>query len=163
MKKNKRNKFLGLMLAVLMLVSSFSTVAFAAEADDSNGIPEGATVHTIEVTVPAASEETVDSGISTRMWGQQTPTISANATVTTDSFYVTDRYFAYEATVTGSASGSCGITLRYYSGLVSSMGVPVGSTMKNDWLDIGTGTYHFVLTNSSNASINVVLTYYSWA
>lgn len=165
----KLKKIFALFLAIV-LATSFSTVAFAAE--DESGIPENATKHTIEVTVePGETFDGSEDGIAPYIWNQIGHTVSGDKTYTLQ-FTVPDRYFAYEysavPTSGGTSSGSYSVSLllsAILSPLATGSGIADGANHKVDWIDLSgnSGSYQFLIINSTGTSITVSITYYSWA
>lgn len=164
----KLKKIFALFLAIV-LATSFSTVAFAAE--DESGIPENATKHTIEVTVePGETFDGSEDGITPYMWGNGTYNPPISGATYTASFSVNEKYFAYEATATTSntnVSGDCNVILMLNDAVTSiaSLYVPVNSTdspAKNDWITLYDTNYLFKITNNTNSALSVEITYYSW-
>ena len=159
-------KLIALFLA-MVLATSFATTAMAAETD--SGIPENATRHTIELTVApdGTIEGTDEDGVAPFMWDQENYTVSGDKTYTLQ-FYVSDRYFAYEMSATNSSgSGNYSVALMTNSGqtqITSKNGVADGTVYKNDWIELpGDLNYLFMISNYTGTSINVTITYYSWA
>lgn len=160
----KLKKIFALFLAIV-LATSFSTVAFAAE--DESGIPENATRHTIEVTVePGETLDGTEDGIAPYIWGQENYTVSGDKTYTRQ-FTVPDRYFAYEAVATSNGSGTCHVALMLPNCTTEVVGFLLtvnGSSDKMDWIDVTSGNnYLFRIINYATDSITVTITYYSWA
>lgn len=165
MKKHVRK-----IIALLLVISLFPVLpasVFAEEAD-GNTIPEGATRHTIELTVEPGEtlDPSDDSGVSPYIWNQGTYYPPTNGGVThIPPFTIPDRYFAYEATVRGNGSGSCAISLVLVSVNVSiaNLQVDVNCHEKLDWIDVNAGSsYKFIITNNTTSTVTVELTYYSW-
>lgn len=153
-------KMLSFVLAIVLVFGANLTTAFAAEPGDTVTEPVR---HTIEVVVEPGEE----AGIMPLMWGQFTPAIVADYVYNTDSFYVSERYFAYECKANdlngNSVNGSYTVSLMKSSARIASISRPAnGETYKLDWLDIGSGTYYFKITNSTNVDLNFTITYYSW-
>ena len=156
-------KFIVLLLTLAITLSLFSVTAFAEESYP-NGIPENATRHTIEVTLRP------EESITPFVWGDPSITMVDNHTAYTGSFYLSDRYFAYEmqgfleepgATSTESYS----VILEHTSGgMIASMsGLADGATYKKDWITINVdGTYRFRVVNNTDYTLTVYMTYYSW-
>lgn len=164
----KLKKIFALVMA-LVLATSFSTVAFAAE---ESGIPENATRHTIEVTVePGETLEGTEEGIAPYIWNQGTYNPPANGATYTAQFTIPDRYFAYEMYAT-STNGS-NVNANYEISLlhaaafsiIASSSKPInGTTYKLDWIDVNANqNYLFKISNYSSVPITVRITYYSWA
>lgn len=165
----KKNKILALLLTIAMCIG-MSTTAFAEEPaspDISDSMAE-AERHTITIEVAPGEEIGTEDGIMPLMWDEKELSIMNGGTFDLPSFYVSDRYFAYEATVTGPNgevinSGKFAVNLMYYSSIKASMsGNPNGSTYKLDWITMDSGTYYFQLLNNSPAILKFHITYYSW-
>lgn len=159
-------KVLCLTLALAMVFTITCTTAFATD-DDDHQMPEGLIGHTIEIAV----EPGEDAGIMPLIWGQTYPAVG-NVTTKTSEFVVPERYFGYEAAATDRATGGsvdggyCLIEFYKGCGSPSNMSIPInGKTYKDDWIDLheSNSTCYFKLTNNSDAIINVLITYYSWA
>lgn len=163
-------KMIALFLAMIM-ATSFATTALAAETE--SGIPEGATCHTIELTVnPDGTVEGGDeNGISPFIWNQESHTVSGNKTYTLQ-FTVPERYFAYEMKATD-ANGNA-LSTNYtvellhaatFSLLASCTQSADGNTYKVDHIDLESSneTLLFCIVNYTGVPISVTLTYYSWA
>lgn len=162
----KTNKKLFALLT-LILCMSFSATAFAEESVSSDISNPTAEVekHTIEVTLEPGSED----GIMPLIWDNPSISVMNGGTFDLPSFYVSDKYFAYEATVTGPngeviTQGKFAVALLTSGGgLKASMsGSPDGSTYKQDWITMESGTYYFRLYNNSPAILKFQITYYSW-
>lgn len=164
-------KFLSVLLAVVMTFS-LSSIAFAAE-DTSNSIPEDATRHTIELNLAPGENSievgTNENGVAPCVWGDPSMSIIDNHSAYTSSFYLTDKYFAYEMealTMDGQAIQEVYTVAFEYTGaaiLASMSGYANGNNYKNDWITIDLdGNYRFLVTNSTNSYLTVSLTYYSW-
>ena len=158
-------KFKSIFALTLALILCFSTVAFASE-DTAAGIPEYATKHTLEITLNPEDEYSVAPCI----WGDPSVSMIDHHTVNTSSFYVSDRYFAYEmeAIPASGVATSQGYTVSLvYSGAnavkASMSGNADGGLYKKDWITISTdGNYYFRITNNTDYVLNVYITYYSW-
>jgi len=162
-------KFLSVLLN-LSMVFCFSTAVFATE-NDTNGIPEYATRHTIELTL--APGETIgddsNSGVAPYIWGDPSMSLVDHNSAYTSSFYVSDRYFAYEMEATKTdgtetQQGYC-VALEYVNGgvIASMSGHADGSLYKNDWITINVdGYYRFLVSNNTDYDLRVLMTYYSW-
>lgn len=165
-------KFLAILLSTVMTLC-FSSAAFAAEGDP---IPEGLEKHVIELAV-APGETTIDpstlisgeDAIAPCIWGDPSMSIIDHYSANTSSFYVSDKYFAYEMEAIPSngvatSQGYC-VELKYVNaGTIASMsGEADGSNYKLDWITINVdGNYYFRVTNDTDYVLNVYLTYYSW-
>lgn len=157
-------KFKSIFALTLALILCFSTVAFASE-DTAAGIPEYATKHTLEITLNPEDEYSVAPCI----WGDPSVTMIDNHTVDLSSFYVSDRYFAFEmegipASGTPTSQGYS-VALRYSgaSTVASMSGNADGSNYKKDWITLpASGNYYFRVTNATNYVLTVSITYYSW-
>ncbi len=165
----KKNKILALLLTLIMCVS-FSTTAFAAEPaspDISDSMAE-VERHTITIDVAPGEEIGTEDGIMPLIWNDPTMLVMNGGTCDLPSFYVSDRYFAFEASVTGPNgeiinSGTFGVALMRNSSIkVSMSGSPNGSTYKQDWITMNSGTYYFRLFNNSPAVLKFNIKYYSW-
>ena len=137
-------RFIAVIIALIMCITT-SNIAFAAELDTP------------------AHEEIIDE-----MYDSKTVIIPANSSVTTSSFYIPDPHFAFETrgntSTGGTTSGSYLVELKHGSGTHASMNLDIdGYNYKLDWISVYAGTYYFKITNYSNTSISVVLTYYSWS
>lgn len=166
----KLKKIFALFLAIV-LATSFSTVAFAAE--NYSGIPENATKHTIEVTVePGETIDETDEEIAPYIWGTGNYSPPVNGVTYTPTMNIPERYFAFETVATttngGTTSGSYSVFLvRSVSANIASLeGSVDGQTYKRDWITIESTTatdYQFKIVNQTTTSISVTLTYYSWS
>jgi hypothetical protein len=166
----KIKTFIALTLALVMCLG-LSTTAFAAETNDS-GIPENATRHEIQITL--APEESlegniVNGGAQTYAWGNPSMNLIYHHTATTSSFYISERYFAYEMnaiplsgvatnqtyTIALKASGAGNITSMYAAA--------DGVTHKLDWIDLNNDAYYyFEVTNNTDYILVIDIIYYSW-
>lgn len=168
MKKNK--KILALLLTIVMCIG-MSTTAFAEEPaspDISDSMAE-AERHTITIEVAPGEEIGAEDGIMPLMWDETHVSVMNGGGVNTASFYVEDRYFAYEVSATGPhgetiTSGTFGVKLLTSGGgLKASMsGDADGSTYKLDWITMESGTYYFRVVNATPAILNFHIIYYSW-
>ena len=154
-------RILAILLA-LVLTIGMSTSVFAAESE--NTIPANATRHTVEVSL--APGENV---INPRIWGDPSMSIIDNHSAYTSSFYVSDKYFAFEVEgelINGTFTNEVfNVTLEYTSGgSVAGMNCYAnGSISKLDWITINVdGNYRFKVTNPTNYYLSVFITYYSW-
>lgn len=166
----KIKTFIALTLALAMCLG-LSTTAFAAETNDS-GIPENATRHEIQITL--APEESlegniVNGGAQTYAWGNPSMNLIYHHTATTSSFYISERYFAYEMNaipLSGVATNQTyTIDLKVQNaGTKTSMYAPAnGVTYKKDWIDLDTDTYYyFEVTNDTDYILVIDIIYYSW-
>lgn len=140
-------KFLAILMSLVVMVSS-SVVVFADPP---------------ELETPVTEEEPEG------MWASGTYTVPANSTLDTASFNIPDPYFAYEMTATlsggGTSSSSYRVALKKGIGTRASATYYIdGVTHKVDWINISTtGAHYFSITNNSNSTIYVTLTYYSWS
>lgn len=162
-------KFLSLLLTLCM-VFCFSTAVFAAE-DNPNGIPEYATRHTIELSLAPgeAIGEDSNSGVAPCIWGDPSMSLVDHHSAYTSSFYVSDKYFAYEMEAlktdgTPTSQGYCVAFEHINGGVIASMsGNADGGNYKNDWITINTdGYYRFLVSNNTDYYLTVSITYYSW-
>lgn len=150
-------KFFSLLLALIMCIP-FSNVAFATEMPAVKAT-------TVEFTVDANSE----SAIMPRIWNQVSYTLNSQTITYGLRFNVPDRYFAYEASAVatngGTATGnfSASLMLNASITLASIAGNANGTVYKNDWIDLGSGDYLFKVSNSTDTTLTVTITYYSWA
>lgn len=167
----KLKKIFALFLAIV-LATSFSTVAFAAESE--TGIPENATKHTIEVTLePGESANESENGITPYIWNNEKHTLPSGSVTYTLQFNVPERYFAFEASALTDSGTSCSGT--YSVTFVRSVNSPIagtgaqsvnGSSTKVDWItidDTSASNYHFKITNNTSYNITVSIVYYSWS
>ena len=166
----KLKKIFALFLAIV-LATSFSTVAFAAE--DESGIPENATKHTIEVTVePGETLDGTEDGIAPYMWDNEGHTLNSGSVTYTLQFNVPERYFAFESSALTSSGTSCDGTysiafVRSATATIAGAdALPVNGTVnKVDWITIdntSASNYHFRIGNNTNTTITVSIVYYSW-
>ncbi len=158
-------KIFALVLTLSMLLCC-NTVIYAVE-DTSTAIPADATKHTIEVSLEPG--EDWDATVAPRIWGDPSASLIDHHSVYTSSFYVSDRYFAYEMeALPGSGvptDQGYTVALQYTSGgtIASATGCADGSIYKVDWIDIYVDSnYRFHITNSTDYGITVYITYYSW-
>lgn len=154
-------RILAILLA-LVLTIGMSTSVFAAESE--NTIPANATLHTVEVSL--APGENI---INPRIWGDPSMSIIDNHSAYTSSFYVSDKYFAFEVygvLLNGTFTNQVfSVGLEHASGgtLASISCYADGSTYKMDWITINVdGNYRFKVVNSTNNYLSVYFTYYSW-
>lgn len=163
-------KFLSLLLTISM-VFCFSTAVFAAE-DTSNAIPENATRHTIELSLApgeAIGDDNSNSGVSPYIWGDPSMSLVDHHSAYTSSFYVSDKYFAYEMEALtvdgGETQQGYGVAFEHINGgvIASMSGHADGSIYKADWITINTdGYYRFLVTNNTDYYLTVSIVYYSW-
>lgn len=157
-------KFISL-LVVLSLTLGLSMTALAEE--DNGGIPELENVekHEIIYELPAPSSDDSDEGVQPLIWGQETHEPMVPTRYTTP-FVIPDRYFAYEMSATsGNPNGTYAVALmdKYMDVVTSRSTIANGSTLKNDWIDVDAGeTFQFRITNLTNSTLKVTITYYSW-
>ena len=157
----KFKRFFAFLLTCAMVLTCSAT-AFASEADSPNASAPEAEAHTIEVTL-APAESIDDTGIMPLIWGQETPAIINNASYTSPDFYVSDRYFAFEASAKG-IDGKFTVSLINGSAVKASVGGNAdGSVCKTDWITMTAGNYHFRISNNTSSYLNFTVTYYSWA
>ena len=154
-------RILAILLA-LVLTIGMSTSVFAAEPEDT--IPANATRHTVEVSL--APGENI---INPRIWGDPSMSLVDHYSAYTSSFYVSDKYFAFEVEgelINGTFTNEVfNVTLEYTSGgSVAGMNCYAnGSISKLDWITINVdGNYRFKVTNPTNYYLSVFITYYSW-
>lgn len=154
-------RILAILLA-LVLTIGMSTSVFAAEPEDT--IPANATRHTVEVSL--APGENI---INPRIWGDPSMSLVDHYSAYTSSFYVSDKYFAFEVygeLINGTFTNEVfGIALEYTSGggICSLSCYADGSTYKKDWITINVDSnYRFKVTNPTNYYLSVFITYYSW-
>lgn len=166
-------KFISILLTFVMTLCTF-TFAVSAEESENNGIPENATRHTIALTL---NPEEIYSGeigngdntASPYIWGDPSLSMADNHVAYTNSFYVSDRYFAFEMEGflynDAISDESYCVALEYVgAGVIASMsGYADRSLYKLDWIDIySDGNYRFMVTNNTDYILTVYITYYSW-
>lgn len=158
----KTKRFLATLLTILTLVGSFPCMAFAADNSDEN--PE-ITSHTIVLSVPAADPD--EEGIVPYIWDEQEPGIADRSEYKTKPFYVSDRYFAFEAHAT--ATNGDPVNENYKVALVFNnsdksviSGTADGSHYKQDWITVSSGTYYIAVRNYTSSNLKVYIKYYSW-
>lgn len=165
----KTNKKLFAVLLTLVMCIAFSTTAFAEESASPDISDPTAAIekHTIEITVEPG-EEITDDGVMPLIWDDPLLFVMNGGTADTPSFYVSERYFAYEVIVTGPygetiTSGKFALALMYNSSIKASMsGDPNGSSYKVDWITMEPGTYYPRAFNNSPAILKFQIIYYSW-
>ena len=154
-------KFIAALLTLAMVFCMTNTVVFAEESE--NTIPENATRHTVELTLNP------EDSVSPYIWGDPSITMIDNHTAYTSSFYVSDRYFAFE--MEGFLEGDpitnegYSVALEYVSGgiIASASGYADHSLYKVDWITINVdANYRFKVTNGTDYVLTVYITYYSW-
>ena len=167
----KLKSIIVLTLAFAMCLALNST-AFAAESTTPEGIPEYATRHEMQLTLfPEGYEgdEATTDGMQSYIWGNPSMNLIYHHTASTSSFYVSDRYFAYE--MEAIPIDGVPTTQGYYvafkpqaGGIKASMsGYADGSNYKLDWIDIYTdGNYYFEVTNNTDYILSINIIYYSW-
>ncbi len=167
-------KILAFIMCIVLFVCSVCTSVYAAEATE-NAIPENATRHTIAITLAPEEEFSADVNIgdaaSPYVWGDPSMSIIDNHSAYTKSFYLSDRYFAYE--MEGfledgnvySNEGYSVILEHAASGaaIASMSGYADHSLYKLDWITIPVdGDYRFQIVNQTDYNLTVYITYYSW-
>ncbi len=163
-----KTNFFALLLTLVMCMT-FSTTTFAEEsaAPDISDPTAEVEKHTIEVKVQPGEEITEDD-IMPLLWDEENISLMNGGTYDTIRFYVSDRYLAYETTVTGPhgeviTSGKFAVALMHNGGIKASMsGDPDGSTYKQDWIAMNPATYYFRAYNKTPAILNFKITYYTW-
>lgn len=155
-------KMLSFVLAIVLVFGANLTTAFAAEPGDTVTEPVR---HTIEVVVEPGEE----AGIMPLMWDNKSIGVTTNTTVTTPSFIVPERYMALEVKATDNnynpTNTNFSVTLLCNSSVKFTQSFTAnGETDKVDWVDLrATNTScYFEITNNTNTSLRVTLTYYSW-
>lgn len=153
-------------LLTFAMVLTCSATAFASESGSPNASSPEAEAHTIEVTL-APAESIDDAGIMPLIWGQETPAIIDNASYTSPDFYVSDKYFAFEASAIGiygqAVNGRFSVSLISGSSIKASIGGNAdGNPLKADWITMTSGNYHFKISNNTSSYLNFTVTYYSW-
>ena len=140
MKKKKTfKKFLAIVLSLVMCFS-FSAIAMAEEVDTP-----------------------VNDPVIDEMWDSGTYSVPAHTTINTAQFYIPDHHFAFEMSGTGSSSGTYTVKLKTASNSTIVTGnLNINSSAKKDWISVNPGYYYFSITNNTNSTISVTLTYYSW-
>lgn len=161
----KIKRFFTFLLTCVMVLTCTAT-AFASDADSPNASTPEAEAHTISVTL-APAESIDDNGIMPLIWGQETPAIIDNASYTSPDFYVSDRYFAFEASAIGingqAVNGKFSVALISGSSTKASVsGDANGTISKKDWITMTPGDYHFKISNNTSSYLNFTVTYYSW-
>lgn len=167
-------KFIATLL-VLAMTFCMSSISVFAEETKENTIPENATRHTIELTLQPEDIYNADvisaenSGVAPCIWGDPSITMIDNHVAYTSSFYVSDRYFAFEMEgfLDDGITTNEGYVVAFQhisGGTVASMsGNPDGSVYKVDWITINVdGNYRFQITNGTDYVLTVYITYYSW-
>ena len=106
------------------------------------------------------------------MCEQESHYINSNSTTYTVKFAIPNKYFAYEVSATDSNGNACSaiysVNLLYQptlSVIATNSGLTAnGSSSKIDWITVSAGSdYLFKLCNSSNITLKINITYYSWA
>lgn len=154
-------RILAILLAFVLTIG-MSTSVFAAEPEDT--IPANATRHTVEVSL--APGENI---INPRIWGDPSMSLVDHYSAYTSSFYVSDKYFAFEVygeLINGTYTNEVfSVGLEYTSGgtLASVSCTADRSLYKVDWITINIDSnYRFKVVNPTNYYLSVFITYYSW-
>ena len=154
-------RILAILLA-LVLTIGMSTSVFAAEPEDT--IPANATRHTVEVSL--APGENI---INPRIWGDPSMSLVDHYSAYTSSFYVSDKYFAFEVygeLINGTYTNEVfSVGLEYVNGgTIASLSCAADRSLyKADWITINVdGNYRFKVVNPTNYYLSVFITYYSW-
>ena len=154
-------RILAILLA-LVLTIGMSTSVFAAEPE--NTIPANATRHTVEVSLAPGEND-----IAPYIWGDPSMSIIDNHSAYTSSFYVSDKYFAFEVygeLINGTYTNQVfSVGLEYVNGgTIASISCAADRSLyKVDWITINLdGNYRFKVVNPTNYYLSVFITYYSW-
>lgn len=158
----KTRKILLTLITIIALLFSLSPKSFAAKNSVED---QSITSHTIVLSISAVSSE--DDGIVPYIWGEFNPGTVSHNIYNTPSFYIPDRYFAYEVSATATngspVNENFSVALKYNSATKSIIsGKANGSVYKNDWIDVVPGNYYFAVNNSTNSDLSIKITYYSW-
>ena len=164
-------KFLAFLMALVMMMS-LSSVAFAAESEESNLGPR-LVRHTVDIDVPAegsvdlCTSDSDNSPTPSRMWASNSYIgINNGETLYTLLFTIPDRYFAFETYATGALNGYYSVALvrNVTSEYATCSNMVNGGNLKVDWISVDKNVqYQFRIYNYSGCTITVHLTYYSWA
>lgn len=159
---------LSVFLAIMMLMTAIMpSNALAAESESSNGIPENAEVHVIEVEVPPVEESESDEGTSPYLWDRETPTLVNGQAVCVACFATTNPYAAFETmgtVVSGTSTGTFITDFCDDGASIRTANVePNGITYKCDYIYLNSNsTYTINVYNYTGVTIDVTITYYTW-
>ena len=164
-------KFIAILLTFVMTLC-MSTFIVSAEETENGSIPENATRHTIALTLNPEEVAEIgngDNNVAPYIWGDPSLSMADNHVAYTKSFYVSDRYFAFEMEGfledNAVSNESYCVALEYVGGgvIASASGRADHTLYKLDWIDIYTdGNYRFMVSNNTDYILTVYITYYSW-
>lgn len=150
-------KIFSLVLTLVMIFTISSTPVMAAEITE----PEKTTW---EFTVaPGESND-----IMPLIWDEFTPESVNNCEFNTSSFYVSDRYFAFESSAIRTdgqpVPDNFTVALKEdIATIATATHAANGEVVKLDWIDLGSGTYYFRIYNTTSYYLRYKITFYSWA
>jgi len=177
--KNLFRKFVCISSVALLLVTLLPSSSFAQydaknnlfefcsdyESDEAGGLTRQCAEYTISFNESNRPEITI-----TRLYSNYTITLNSGTYHDFNKFVADGNYIAFEGTGTlanGLPCSTCmySVSLRTNSGgTVASVSVPAnGGTFKKDWVSISYGsTYYFRVTNNSDQTLRITITYYTW-